>query len=221
MYKLNFRFLQNPMYQGYLITGIRNTLIITVCCMVFGFLLGLVIALCRRSRLKPLRAFGFVWVDILRNTPFLVQLFFFYYGLPELGIQTDPLITAIIALSINTSAVNCEVIRAGLMAVKKGYYECASALGYSPFQTIRHVVLPISLRVSFKPLVNNFVNLVLTTSVAFSVSVMELMGAGKIINGRVDKPFEIYVMLLLIYCVFTFLISIVSKAVDRKIAIQL
>lgn len=153
--------------------------------------------------------------------PFLVQLFFFYYGLPELGIQTDPLITAIIALSINTSAVNCEVIRAGLMAVKKGYYECASALGYSPLQTIRHVVLPISLRVSFKPLVNNFVNLVLTTSVAFSVSVMELMGAGKIINGRVDKPFEIYVMLLLIYCVFTFLISVVSKAVDRKIAIQL
>lgn len=221
MYRMNFRFLQNPMYQEYLLTGIKNTFIVTVCCLLFGFLLGLLIALCRRSKSKLLRGFGAIWVDILRNTPFLVQLFFFYYGLPQLGIETNPLVTAIIALSINTSAVNCEVIRAGLMAVKRGYYESALALGYTNSQVIRHVVLPISLRVAFRPLVNNFVNLVLTTSVTFSVTVMELMGAGKIINGRVDKPFEIYIMLLLLYCCFTFAVSFISKAVERKIAIQL
>lgn len=221
MYRMNFRFLQNPMYQDYLLTGLRNTAVITVCCLVFGFFLGLLIALCRRSKSKLLRGFGAVWVDVLRNTPFLVQLFFFYYGLPQLGIETDPLVTAIIALSINTSAVNCEVIRAGLMAVKRGYYESALALGYTNAQVITRVVLPISLRVSFKPLVNNFVNLVLTTSVTFSITVMELMGAGKVINGRVDKPFEIYLMLLVLYCCFTFTVSLISKAVDRKIAIQL
>ena len=107
------------------------------------------------------------------------------------------------------------------MAVKKEYYECAAALGFNRGQTVRYVVLPISLRVAFKPLINNFINLVLTTSVCFSISVVDLMGANKIINGRVDKPFEIYLLLLVAYWCLTFLISIVSKIIDKKIAIKL
>ena len=221
MYRLNFRFLSNPQYIALLKEGAVNTVIITFFCLIFGFLIGLVIALLRQSKNKVLRFLGAFWVDFLRNTPFLVQLFFFYYGLPHLGIDTDPLITSIIALSINVSAGNCEVIRAGLMAVKKSYYECAAALGFGPLQTIRYVVLPISLRVSFKPLVNNFVNLVLTTSVCFSITVVDMMGASKIINGRVDRPFEIYLLLLAAYCILTFLVSMISKVVDKKIAITL
>lgn len=221
MFKLSFRFLNNPQYIDLLKEGVINTIIITFFCLIFGFLIGLVIALLRQSKIRILRFLGAFWVDFLRNTPFLVQLFFFYYGLPWLGIDTDPLITSIIALSINTSAVNCEVIRAGLMAVKKSYYECAAALGFGQFQTIRYVVLPISLRVAFKPLVNNFVNLILTTSVCFSVTVVDLMGASKIINGRVDRPFEIYLLLLVAYCCLTFFISVISKLVDKKIAITL
>ncbi len=221
MYRLNFRFLSNPQYIALLKEGAVNTVIITFFCLIFGFLIGLVIALLRQSKNKVLRFLGAFWVDFLRNTPFLVQLFFFYYGLPQLGIDTDPLITSIIALSINVSAGNCEVIRAGLMAVKKSYYECAAALGFGPLQTIRYVVLPISLRVAFKPLVNNFVNLVLTTSVCFSITVVDMMGASKIINGRVDRPFEIFLLLLVAYCILTFLISMISKVVDKKIAITL
>lgn len=218
---LNYRFLKNPAYISLIREGIKNTLEITIFCLVFGFLIGLLMALMRQSKIRGFRAFGAFWVDFLRNTPFLVQLFFFYYGLPVLGIQTSPLITSIIALSINTSAGNCEVIRAGLMAVKKEYYECAASLGFNRGQTVRYVVLPISLRVAFKPLINNFINLVLTTSVCFSISVVDLMGANKIINGRVDKPFEIYLLLLVAYWCLTFLISIVSKIIDKKIAIKL
>ncbi len=221
MYRLSFRFLSNPQYLALLKEGAVNTVIITFFCLIFGFMIGLVIALFRQSRNQVLRFFGAFWVDFLRNTPFLVQLFFFYYGLPQLGIDTNPLVTSIIALSINVSAGNCEVIRAGLMAVKKSYYECAAALGFGPLQTIRYVVLPISLRVAFKPLVNNFVNLVLTTSVCFSITVVDMMGASKIINGRVDRPFEIYLLLLVSYCCLTFLISTISKIVDKKIAITL
>ena len=219
--RLNFRYLKDPAYIALLQEGILNTVIITFFCMIFGFTLGLIVALMRQSKVKALRYFGAFWVDFLRNTPFLVQLFFFYYGLPVLGIETNPLITAIIALSINTSAANCEVIRAGLMAVKQGYYECAHALGFTTFETIRYVVLPISLRVAFKPMVNNFVNLILTTSTCFSVTVVDMMGAGKIINGRVDRPFEIYLMLLVMYCCLTFAISAISKVIDKKIAITL
>lgn len=221
MYKLSYRFLKDPIFQTYLIRGVCNTLFISACCMVGGFVLGLLIALCRRSKVKPLQWFGFFWVDILRNTPFLVQLMFLYFGLPQIGIPISPMAVVILALCINTSAVHCEVIRAGLMAVKKGYYECSLALGYSMPQTLLHVVIPISIRVAFKPLVSNFINLVLTSSIAFSVTVMDLMGAAKVINGRTDRPFEIYLMLLVIYCIITFIISSVSKVIDKKIAIQL
>lgn len=108
---MNFRFLNNPQFIALLKEGLVNTVIITCFCLVFGFLIGLVIALMRQSKIKVLRFFGAFWVDFLRNTPFLVQLFFFYYGLPVLGIETNPLVTSILALSINTSAVNCESIR--------------------------------------------------------------------------------------------------------------
>lgn len=219
MYKLNFNFLNK--YGGMLLEGMWTTLALVVCCLAIGFVLGTVMALFKQSKVKPLRWFAAVWVDVLRNTPFLVQIFFFYYGLPVLGINTDPLATAIIALGINTSAPNCEIIRAGLMAVKKDYYECAAALGYTRFQTLWYFVLPISLRVAFKSLVNNFVNLVLTSSVCFSITVVETMGAAKIIVGRVSRPFEVYLLILICYCIFTYIVSFAAKLIDKKIRIEL
>ena len=139
---LNFSFLTK--YQDMIISGWLTTLEIVILSMTLGFIIGLGMALLRRSRNRVLRAIATIWVDVLRNTPFLIQLFFFYYGLPELGINTDPLVTGIIALGINTSAGNCEVIRSGLLAVKKGYYECAAALGYSKVQTYRFFVIPLA-----------------------------------------------------------------------------
>lgn len=219
MYKLNFHFLDK--YGDMLLDGMKSTLVIVVWCLVIGLVLGTVMALFKQSKNKLLRVFATVYVDVLRNTPFLVQLFFFFYGLPALGIQTDAFVTAIIALGINTSAQNCEIIRSGLLAVKRDYYECATALGYTKLQTLRYFVLPISFRLAFKSLVNNFVNLVLTSSVCFSITVVETMGAAKIIVGRTSRPFEIYLLILLCYCMFTYIISFIAKLIDRKIRIVL
>ncbi|QQO11089.1 amino acid ABC transporter permease [Breznakiella homolactica] len=216
---LNFNFLTR--YTQVLLKGAALTVIISVLSLILGFILGLVMALLRRSKYRFLRNFAGAWVEFLRNTPFLVQLFFLYFGLPELGINTDPIVTSILALGINTSAPNCEVIRSGLMAVKKGYYETSYALGYSPFQTFYYFVLPISLRIAFKPLTSNFINLVLTSSVAFSVTVNELMGVSKTIAAQTSRPFEVYIFIMFAYCVFTFILSFVSKAIDRKISITL
>jgi len=219
MYKLNFRFLSQ--YWGMLLEGVGRTFIIVVFSLIIGFVLGVLLALGRGSKTKILRGICTFIVDFLRNTPFLVQLFFFFYGLPQLGINTDPMITAIIALGINTSAPNCEVIRSGLLAVKKGYYECSAALGFTPFQTMIYVVLPISLRVAFKPLTSNFVNLVLTSAVAFYITVMELMGSAKTVTAHTSRPFEVYLVILVGYCAFTFLISFISKYIDKRISITL
>ncbi|MCE5255484.1 MAG: amino acid ABC transporter permease [Spirochaetaceae bacterium] len=216
---LNFNFLGR--FTQDLLQGAWLTLVISFFALILSFALGLCVALMRSSKSRVLQAMGRIWVEFLRNTPFLVQLYFFYFGLPELGIKTDPVVTSIIALGINGSAPNCEVIRAGLLAVKTGYYESAYALGYSSFQTFRYIVLPISLRIAFKPLTSNCINLVLTSSVAFSITVNDLMGVSKTIAAQTAKPFEVYIFIMLAYCVFTFIISFVSKAIDRKISIRL
>lgn len=219
MYKINFNFLQN--YSDMLLDGMLTTLIIVIWCLIIGLVVGTIVALLRQSKNRVVRMIATFYVDLLRNTPFLVQLFFFYYGLPALGINTDAMITSIIALGINTSAQNSEIIRSGLLAVKKEYYECATALGYTKLQTLVNFVLPISFRVAFKSLVSNFINLVLTSSVCFSVTVVETMGAAKIISGRTSRPFEIYLLILLCYCIFTYIISFLSKILDSKIHIEL
>jgi polar amino acid transport system permease protein/putative glutamine transport system permease protein len=216
---LNFSFLKT--FYPMLLQGARLTLIISAGALVLGFILGIIVALMRQSKSKVLRFIGSAWVEFLRNTPFLVQLFFLYFGLPELGIHTDPIVTSILALGINSSAPNCEVIRSGLLAVKKGYYECSYALGYNSFQTFRYIVLPVSLRLAFKPLTSNFINLVLTSSVVFSITVNDLMGSSKTVAARTARPFEVFIFIMLAYCVFTFVISFVAKAIDRRISITL
>ena len=218
-YKLNFRVLLQ--YSDLFLEGVVLTVKICVGSLIISFFLGAILAIMRQSKNKLLRGVSTVWVEVLRNTPFLIQLSFFYYGLPQLGIYVDALVVAIIALGINASAPNCEVIRSGLMAVKTGYYEASTALGFSKFQTFLHVVMPISLRLAFKPLTSNFVNLVLTSSVCYGITLMEIMGVAKTVSARSNRPFEVYIILLFAYCIFTYLVSFVAKAIDRKIQIKL
>ena len=218
-YTLNFRVLLQ--YSTLFLQGVVLTVKICVGSMIISFFLGMVLAVMRQSKSRAARFISTVWVEVLRNTPFLIQLFFFYYGLPQLGIYVDALVVAIIALGINSSAPNCEVIRSGLMAVKTGYYEASAALGFSKFQTFTRVVLPISLRLAFKPLTSNFVNLVLTSSVCYGITLMEIMGVAKTVSARSNRPFEVYLILLVVYCIFTYLVSFVAKAIDRKIQIKL
>lgn len=218
-YRMNFRFLTK--YYTLLLTGIKNTLIIISLSLVFSFVLGIVFALMRQSKNRFLRGFAAVWVNLLRNTPFLVQLFFFYYGLPELGIITSPMVVSVIALSINGSASNCEIIRSGLLAVKNGYYETAEALGFSKFQTFSYIIIPISLRIAFKALTNNFINLILTSSTCFAATTMEIMGTAKCVSSYCSKPFEVFLLILVLYCVLTFTISFLCKLIEKKIHIQL
>ena len=186
-------------------------MIIAVFALIFSFVLGILFALMKKSKNPILRGFSSAWINILRNTPFLVQLFFFYYGLPELGISTSPMVVSIIALSINGSASNAEIIRSGLLAIKKGYYETAEALGYTKFQVMYYFIVPIALRISFKALTNNFINLILTSSTCFAATTKEMMGSAKTVSSYASKPFEIFMLILVVYCLLTFLISFVCK----------
>ena len=219
MYSMNFRFLRE--YLPDFLQGMKITVILTSSSLVFGFILGVIFALLHNSKNRALHLIALSWVEFIRNTPFLVQLFFLYYGLPELGISTSPITTGLIALSLNVSAANCEVIRAGLLGVKKSYIESSLALGFSPFQTVLHTTVPIAVRLCFRSLMNNFINLVLTSSVVFSITVIELMGTGKLVSTWTSRPIEVFLTVMLAYCVITFTLTAIGALVNKKIAIQL
>lgn len=218
-YTLNFKVLFQ--YWDLFMDGVGLTVKICIGSLIISFFLGMILAIMRESKNKVARVVSTVWVEVLRNTPFLIQLFFFYYGLPMIGIYIDALVVAIVALGINSSAPNCEVIRSGLMAVKKGYYEATYALGFSKFQTFTKVIMPIALRLAFKPLTSNFVNMVLTSSTCYGITLMEIMGVAKTVSARSNRPFEVYIILMIAYCIFTYLISFICKAIDKKIEIKL
>lgn len=219
MYSMNFRFLRE--YLPDFLQGMKITVILTSSSLVFGFILGVIFALLHNSKNRVLHLIALSWVEFIRNTPFLVQLFFLYYGLPEMGISTSPITTGIIALSLNVSAANYEVIRAGLLGVKKSYIESSLALGFSPFQTVLYTTVPIAVRLCFRSLMNNFINLVLTSSVVFSITVIELMGTGKLVSTWTSRPIEVFLTVMLAYCVITFALTAIGALVNKRIAIQL
>ncbi len=197
-----------------LLHGMQVTVVISAGSLLIGTLLGLVVALMRNSSERYVSFPALCFVEFFRNTPFLAQLFFFYYGLPELGIRTDPIVTSVIALGVNTGAYNSEVIRAGLLAVEKGTVEAGLALGMSKARTLWHIVLPITFSVAFKPLSSNFINLVLTTSAAASITARELTNSALIISADVNRPFELFVTILAAYCLLTFTLSALTKIID-------
>jgi polar amino acid transport system permease protein/putative glutamine transport system permease protein len=196
------------------IKGLSVTLLISLGSLILGIIVAMPVAFMRNSRNTALRFLSALYVEFFRNTPLLAQLFFFFFGLPELGIQTDPVVVSIIAIGLNTGAYNSEVIRAGLLAVDKGLVDAAYALGMSPWQATIYVILPNAFRVAFKPLSSTFINMVLGTSTAASITASELMNNAVVLAGNIFRPFEIYSSVFIGYCILTFILSFISKFVD-------
>ena len=198
----------------YLLQGMGITVIVSIATLALSFVLAIGLAVVRVSPLKPLRLLGGLYIDIFRNTPFLVQLFFFYFGLPEIGIMIGPVETGILALSLATAASNAEVIRAGIETVDRGIVEAARSFALSTVQIYRRIILPIALRVSWKPLGSVFINMVLTTSVLSTITVNDLMGNAQTVSSTTFKPFEVFLAVLLLYSAVTFTLSALINIVQ-------
>lgn len=192
---------------GELYPGFWTTVIIACSSIVLSMVGGLGLALLRESPLRPLRWLAVAYLDLFRNTPFVVQLFFFYYGLPEIGIYIDALTTGIVALAITTSTNTAEAIRAGIGSVPHGVLEAGQAYGLSRVQQYRHIILPLAFRFAIRPLGSIFVNLVLTTSVVSTITVDDLMSRAETLASETFRPFEVYLVVLVFYCAITFAVS--------------
>jgi len=159
----------------------------------------------RDSHAKPLRWLVIGFVELIRNTPFLVQIFFLYFALPLAGIRLDPTPTAIIALGINGGAYAIEIIRGGVQSISKGQMEAGLALGLHKAQVFRLIILKPALRAIYPSLTSQFVLLTLSTSIASAISAYELTSVSQRIESESFRSFEVYFTVTIFYLVISWL----------------
>jgi polar amino acid transport system permease protein len=196
-YVFDFSFLSE--YWPMLAEGMLLTVQLALMATVSGFLLGTACAVGSTSRSRILRGRVGLYVEIIRNTPLLVQLFLIFFGLPSFGIRLDGLTAAIIALVINLGAYTTEIVRAGLEAVPKAQIEAGHSLGLSGLQVFRYIVMYPALKAMFPALASQFVLLMLATSVVSQISVEDLFHAASIVQSRTFRDFEVYTVIGVLY----------------------
>lgn len=196
-----------------------KTIQLTVISVVLGSLIGIIVALLKLSNNKVVYTLASFYTWIIRGTPMLLQLFFFYYGLPFLGIELEPMTAAIIGLSLNSGAYMAEIIRGGILSVDKGQFEACKALGFTYGQTMTRVVLPQTIKVLIPPVGNEFITMLKDTSLVSAIAMEELMRAAQQIYSANFRPMEPFFIAACIYLalttVFTTLFSIWEKKLSR------
>lgn len=196
-------------------------LMITIEIGVLGFIVALLIALVvgtLRSRKlnKVISGILSFYVEIFRGTPLLVQLFFIYYGLPSVGIRIGPFAAAVMTMGLNSGAYLSENVRGSILAVDKGQYEAAYMLGYTPVQTATNIVLPQAIRVAIPSFMNGFSSIIKETSIVSVLPIIELTKLGNQVYARTYHPFEIYIILGVLYFILTYSLTFLSRYFERK-----
>ena len=199
----NFKFGALLRYQDEIVQGVLLTLQLSVITMICGLVIGLVVAMAAGSPLKALSVPARIYVEAIRNTPLLVQLFIVFFGFPSIGIRLDANTAALIALSINMGAYGAEILRAGFESVRRSQIEAGRSLGLTAGQTFRHVVLFQAVKAIYPALASQFVLIMLATCVVSSIGVTELFHQAAFIDSRTYRSFEAYTLITLAYLVLT------------------
>jgi len=213
-YKLDF----TPVIDGMpaLLMGCLGTFLLAICGMALAIVIGVGGVILRDSRIAPVRWLVKAFVEVIRNTPFLVQIFFIYFALPLAGLRLDPTPTAIIALGINGGAYAIEIIRGGVQSIGKGQIEAGLALGLHKAQVFRLIVLKPALRAIFPSLTSQFVLLTLTTSIASAISAYELTSVAQRIESDSFRSFEVYGTITLFYLVISWVMMRFFDAISTR-----
>jgi len=202
---------------GSIAHGAAMTLLLITCTTIAGIAISIVAAAAGRSRWPSLRWAVAAYVEVVRNTPFLVQLFFIYFGLPALGIRLDPLAAAILAMTLNMAAYTTAIVGAGLDAVPRGQTEAASALGLRPIQTFVKIVLPQALKIIYPALTSQVVIMMLESAVVSQIAVRELAHEADLLQARTFRSFETYFVITLVYLGMTIVLRRLFVAGGRRL----
>jgi His/Glu/Gln/Arg/opine family amino acid ABC transporter permease subunit len=170
------------------IAGFRVTVIVSLLIIVFGILTGLLLALLRCANVKTLNAVIVIYVDILRTLPQLVVIVFIYFGLPYLGITLSPFVTTVLSLGMVLSAFSTEIFWSAIMAVPRGQWDAASALGFSRARTLITIILPQAIRLSVPLLANRAISISKGTALGTAVSLPETLGQAQSVTAMIANP---------------------------------
>jgi len=195
----NFNFRDIWAQTDFIVGGVIVTLWLSAVTMVTGLIIGLAGAAALVYGPRWLRVVTASYVEIIRNTPLIVQLFIVFFGLPSAGIRLDATTAAVIALGVNLGAYSIEILRAGLEAIPRAQIEAGHSLGLSGPQVFRHIVLFPAVKIVYPALSSQFVLLMLATSVVSQISTPDLFHVASIIQSRTFRDFEIYVVIAVIY----------------------
>jgi polar amino acid transport system permease protein len=196
--------------------GALTTLWLSVQAMIIGAVVAIAGAVGKTSGPKPLRFLIKAYVEVIRNTPFPIQLFMIYFGLPTLEIRLSSNMAALLALVVNVSAYGIEIMRAGIESIDHGQIEAGMSLGLSKLRIFRHVVLKPAIQAIYPALSSQFILLMLYSSVCSTIAATELTGVAGDIQSRTFRSFEVYFLVTCIYFFISIVLWGMFGAVERK-----
>lgn len=202
-----------------LLKGATVTLELTVISIVIGLILGVLLALGRVYGNKPIYTIATFYVELIRGTPLLVQLFIFYFGLPSVGIMISPFVSAIAAFGLNSGAYQAEYFRGAIQSVKGGQMVAARSIGMSRLRAIRYIIIPQALRLVIPAWSNELIYLVKYSSLAYMVQVPELMAQGKFIASKNFRYFEVFIVVAFVYLVMVLVFSQLLSKVEKRVKV--
>lgn len=205
----------------YLMEGLQVTLYIFIIAIILGFIIGLIVALLRLAPFKILNWIAKFFVDAIRGTPFIVQLFFIYFGLNSLGFfSMDNTTAGIVTVAINAGAYFSEIIRAGIQSIDRGQTEAARSLGLNATQNMRYIILPQAFRRMLPTITNQAIISLKDTSLLSVIGIADLTQEGRIQASQTFEAFTIYLTLGVIYFIVIYLLSMLASFVERKFVLR-
>ncbi len=205
----------------YLMDGLKVTLYIFVIALILGFIIGLIVALLRLAPIKPLNWIAKSYINAIRGTPVIVQLFFIYFGLNTIPwISMDKTTAGIVTIAINAGAYFAEIIRAGIQSVDSGQAEAARSLGLTSTQTMRYIVLPQAFRRMLPTFTNQSIISLKDTSLLSIIGIADLTQRGQIQQAATYESFKIWLMVGVIYFIIIYALTLLANFLERRFEIR-
>ncbi len=206
----------NSKYADVYFDAAMETIKISIVAIIMGLFIGIFVGLGRISNNFIIRGISTIYVEILRGTPLIVQIFIIYFGTPQFGIHIDPFIAGALALGLNSGAYQAEIIRGGIQSIPKGQMEAARSSGMTYLQAMRYVILPQGFRLIIPPMTNEYVTVIKDSSLAYSIGALEVTYWSLKIIAYDFQPFTTFVFVALIYFTLTFSTSTIMNLVEKK-----
>ena len=218
---MGFKFQWNVVLETFplLLSGVKLTVIITVCGLLFGFVLGATVGLMKLSRNLPVRKLAGAYVEAIRGTPLIVQVMFLYFGVPmAVGMRIRPVTAGIIAIAVNSGAYIAEIVRGAVQSIDPGQIEAGRSIGLTRTQTMRYIIWPQAFRRMIPPLGNQFIISLKDTSLLVVIGVAELTRVGQEIIAVNFRAFEVWLTVGVVYLMMTLTIARLLRIAEDRLA---